>query len=168
VASRATLRERGEPAEAGAPRLSPLGLATAGLVLIIAVVSAWGARQPDRSANAATAAHERLDVGAFDAAASIAQIAHDRNPLAVEPLFDLAAIREAQGRMDDARRALEQAIDLEPANPETWRRLGEFRLDTLHDPRGALRAYQAALYLDPKPQSRLSDVVYASRAVAGG
>jgi hypothetical protein len=168
VASRATLRERGEPAEAGAPRLSPLGLATAGLVLIIAVVSAWGALQPVRSANAETAALERLDVGAFDAAASIAQIAHDRNPLAVEPLFDLAAIREAQGRMDDARRALEQAIDLEPANPETWRRLGEFRLDTLHDPRGALRAYQAALYLDPKPQSRLSDVVYASRAVAGG
>ena len=124
--------------------------------------------QPVRSVNAQDAALERLDLGAVDAAASIAQIAHERNPLSIDPLFQLAAIREAQGRTDDARRALEQAVDLEPANPETWHRLGEFQLDTLNDPKSALRAFQAALYLDPKPQSRLSDVVYASRIAAGG
>ena len=143
-----------------------MGVVGAALILLIAVVAAWGALQPVRSAHAQDAALERLDLGALDAAASIAEIAHDRNPLAVEPLFDLAAIRQAQGRTDEARRALEQAIDLEPANPETWHRLGEFRLNVLHDPQGALRAYQAALYLDPKPPGRMSDVVVASRAAA--
>jgi cytochrome c-type biogenesis protein CcmH/NrfG/O-antigen ligase len=171
VASRGSLRERRQPAEAAEAaeaRLNPFGLVTAGLVLVIALVAAWGALQPVRSVNAQDAALERLDLGAVDAAASIAQIAHERNPLSIDPLFQLAAIREAQGRTDDARRALEQAVDLEPANPETWHRLGEFQLDTLNDPKSALRAFQAALYLDPKPQSRLSDVVYASRIAAGG
>jgi hypothetical protein len=45
--------------------------------------------------------------------------------------------------------ALEKAVQLEPANPEPWRRLGEFRLNVTNDPRGALEAYQAAYYLDP-------------------
>ena len=84
-----------------------------------------------RAAHAQDAAAERRRSGALPAAASIARIAHERNPLAVDPLFELAAIEQAQGRNAEAGRALEQAIDLEPANPETWRRLGQFRLNVL-------------------------------------
>ena len=70
-------------------------------------------------------------------AASIARIAHDRNPLAVEPLFELAAIEQAaEPARPRPTRALEQAIDLEPANPETWRRLGALPADALERPDG--------------------------------
>ena len=73
------------------------------------------------------------------------------------------------GDRDAARRALEQAVDLEPANPETWRRLGALRLRALDDPKGALRAYQAAYYLDPKsPRSVLRRRRRRARRPAAG
>ena len=59
-------------------------------------------------------------------------------------------VQRLQGTASNIRGALEQAIDLEPANPETWRRLGPAAADALNDPKGALRAFQAAYYLDPQ------------------
>jgi cytochrome c-type biogenesis protein CcmH/NrfG len=188
VASRSTLRERlgapdAPPAPAAAtappeprtpargrlrPRSAHLGLATAALVLVIALVGAWSALQPVRSANAMDAAAAATDAGALPRAASIAQIAHDRNPLAVEPYFQLASIERAQGRLPQAQRSLEAAIELEPANPETWRRLGDFRAAAQSDLQGALRAYQAAYFLDPKSPTSLSDVVTTTRRIAMG
>jgi len=92
---------------------------------------------------------QRLDQGQPDAAADIARIATQRDPLAADPLFELAAIEQARGRSQEAETALAKAVELEPANAETWRRLGELRLTALNDPQGALRAFQAAYYLDP-------------------
>jgi tetratricopeptide (TPR) repeat protein len=169
VASRMTLRERlatvavaHGPVE---PRLSiwrPLGAVA---IVVVAFAVAWSALQPVRSVHAQAAEYDRIDQGQLDAAASIAQIAHERNPLAVEPLFDLSAIEQARRRPQPAVRALEQAVDLEPANPETWRRLGRMRLTVLKDPKGALSAFRAALYLDPRSLKAISDVVVASRAL---
>jgi hypothetical protein len=164
VASRATLRERLAPEPAPTGRVTAVAVAGAALVLVTAAVAAWGAVQPVRSDHAQDAALERLDRNALDAAASIATIAHQRNPLAVDPLFELSAIEQGRGRIDAARRALEQAVDLEPANPETWRRLGAFRLKVGNDPKGALRAYQAAYFLDPKLRQSINDVIVAARA----
>jgi cytochrome c-type biogenesis protein CcmH/NrfG len=83
----------------------------------------------------------------------------------VDPLFDLSAIEQARGNAKSAVSALERAVDLEPANPETWRRLGRMRLTVLKDPKGALSAFRAALYLDPRSLKAVSDVVVASRLV---
>jgi hypothetical protein len=172
VASRPSLRARllGEPADATRPGLRVgFRFALAATVMVIALLAAWSSLQPVRSVHAQEAALERLDIGALPAAASIAQIAHERNPLAVEPLFELSAIQQAQGRDREALKSVEQAVDLEPANPETWRRLGQTRLN-LNDPKGALAAYQAAFFLDPKARRSMSDVLLAARAaaVAGG
>ena len=156
------------PPSAPARGVSRVGLATAALVLVIALAGAWSALQPVRSANAMDAAAEATDAGALPRAASIAQIAHDRNPLAVEPYFQLASIERAQNRLPEANRALQAAIELEPANPEVWRRLGDFRASAQNDLQGALRAYQAAYYLDPKSPTSLSDVVTTSRRIATG
>jgi hypothetical protein len=169
VVSRPRLRERlgaaPAPAPSGPTRLS---LVAAAVVLAIAVMAAWSALQPVRAVHAQDAVFDRLEKNAPEAAASIARIAHERNPLAIEPLFELAAIEQALGRNAEAGRALGQAIDLEPANPETWRRLGQFRLHVMNDPDGALRAFQAAYYLDPRPARSVSDVVMAARAAAAG
>ena len=48
------------------------------------------------------------------------------------------------------RRALAKAVEIQPASAEAWRRLGRLRLDVLNDPQGALSAFQAAYYLDPR------------------
>jgi hypothetical protein len=155
------------PAEAP-PGISRAGVATGALVLVIAVAGAWSALQPVRSANAMDAAAEATDAGALPRAASIAQIAHDRNPLAVEPYFQLASIERARNRLPQAGRALQAAIELEPANPETWRRLGDFRLTAMNDSKGALRAYEAAYFLDPQSPVSRSDVVTTARQIAMG
>jgi tetratricopeptide (TPR) repeat protein len=143
------------------------GAASAGLVMVLGLLAAWTAYQPVRSAHAADEAQDRASLGQLIAAASIAQIAHERNPLAVDPLFQLAAIEIAQNQIPQARTSLEQAVDLEPANPETWRQLGRLRLDQLNDPKGALRAFQYAYFLDPQSAQSISDVVVAARAVGG-
>ena len=137
------------------------------LIGVAALVAAWATLQPVRSSHAYDAALDRIDQGNLVAAASIAHIAHQRDPLSTQPLFLSGAIAEDQGDLTGARSAYEQAVDLEPATAETWRRLGHFRFDQ-KDYKGALSAFQAAFYLDPKNPQSMSDVVVASRAVNGG
>jgi cytochrome c-type biogenesis protein CcmH/NrfG len=171
VASRGPLRERlaapapAEPERDAFPRLPALA---ATLVGLIALVCAWSAWQPIRSANAENAAYARLEQGQLPQAIAIAKIAHERDPLALDPLFDIASFQQAAGNTAAAKSSFESAVHLEPANPEPWRRLGAFRLNVLHDAKGALQAYQAAYFLDPQSPDSVSDVLVASRAVSGG
>ena len=149
-------------------RIPPLRALAVGTVIAIALAASWTAYQPVRSVHAGDAAFDRLDQGQPEAAADIARIATERNPLSVDPLFELAAIEEARGRTPEAEAALERAVELQPASAEAWRRLGRLRLSTLNDPKGALGAFQAAYYLDPKSPASTSDVIEASRAQATG
>ena len=177
VASRMTLRERsgaGGRAAAASRRSTrrtvPRG-ARAALVLVIARdVAAWSALQPVRAVHAHDAAQARFERGELGPAASIARIAHDRNPLSVDPLFQLAAIerrrrqpRAALARSSEADRARAgEPGDLAPARPPA--------AGQLDDPQGALRAFQAAYYLDPRPRRASTDIVVTartSRASAG-
>ena len=132
---------------------------------MLALATCWAAYQPVRSVHAGDEALDRLDQGAFEPAASIAQIAVDRNPLSIDPLFELAAIQQARGQTPEAEAALKQAVDVMPANAEAWRRLGRFRLDVLAQPRTALKDFQAAYYLDPQSPTSWSDLIAATRAV---
>jgi hypothetical protein len=149
-------------------RVPPLRALAVGIVVAIALAAAWTAYQPVRAVHAGDAAFDRLDQGRPEAAAAEAQTAVERNPLSVDPLFELAAIEEARGRTQEAEGALERAVALQPANAEAWSRLGRLRLSTLDDAQGALSAFQAAYYLDPRSPSTQSDVIEASRAVEGG
>jgi hypothetical protein len=138
------------------------------LVVALAVVAAWGAYQPVRAVHAGEVAYDRLDQGQPAAAAAVARVAVDRDPLSVDPLFELAAIEQARGDLQASRRALEKAVRLQPGNAETWRRLGRLRLSALNDPKGALKAFQAAYWLDPVARQSVSDVIEASRAASTG
>jgi tetratricopeptide (TPR) repeat protein len=133
-------------------------------VLTLALVLAWMAIQPVRAVNAGDAAIERLQQGNLDAAVSIARIAHDRNPLSPEPLWEVAYLEEQRGRLADAGDAYEGAVRLQPASAETWRRLGRFQLSTLNQPSDALASFRAAYFLDPRSPSSQSDFLEASRA----
>ena len=135
-------------------------------VLITAVAISWTIVQPLRAVHASDAALERLSMNAFDAAADIAKIASERNPLSVEPLWELAAIEQARGRTDAAHDALADAVALQPANAEAWRRLGRFRLLAMSRPQEALDPLRAAYYLDPQNPESTSDFLEVQRAVA--
>jgi cytochrome c-type biogenesis protein CcmH/NrfG len=87
------------------------------------------------------------------------------DPLSVDPLFQLAYIDDARGDTQRAKRALEDATRLQPANVETWRRLGRYRLSVLDDPRGAVQAFRLAFYLDPASDRGPSDYLEATRAL---
>jgi cytochrome c-type biogenesis protein CcmH/NrfG len=183
VAGRGPLRARllrAEPAAAPAAApawTSPAGrrrslrrgrAAAAALVAALALAASWAAYQPVRAQHAADAAFDRLAIGQPQAAADIARIAVRRNPLSVEPLFAVATVEDARGNLPQAEAALADAVKLQPANAEAWRRLGRFRLTRLEQPKPALEAFQVAYYLDPASPSSLSDVVEASRAAAAG
>jgi hypothetical protein len=139
-------------------------LAAAVLVVALALTAAWSAIQPVRAVNAGDAAIERLEEGGLEAAVSIARIAHDRNPLSPDPLWELAYIEQQRGRLANAEDALEEAVRIQPANAETWRRLGRFQLSTLNQPSDALASFRAAYFLDPRNPVSTSDFLEASRA----
>jgi hypothetical protein len=178
VAGRGPLRDRlravGPAATPGWPhagrlarlrhRVPAMSALAAALVLVVAVAGAWTAFQPVRAVNAGDAAFDRLDRGQPEAAASIARIATERNPLSADPLFELAAIELARGRTREAEVALERAVELQPSSAEAWRRLGRLRLSVLGEPAEALDAFQAAYFLDPHSPGSVSDVLEASRA----
>ena len=160
VAAREPARAAGRARDAAARR------SASRLVLAIALAAAW-TRLPARAGRA----RRRRGVRPARPRASRRPprrsrgIATKRNPLSVDPLFELAAIEQARGRTTEATAALERAVDLQPANAEAWRRLGRLRLSVLNDPKGALSAFQAAYYLDPQSPASTSDVLEASRAL---
>jgi tetratricopeptide (TPR) repeat protein len=143
----------------------PLPGALAALALVTALLASWAAYQPVRSVHAGDEALQRLDQGAYEQAASIAQIAVDRNPLSVDPLFELAAIQQSRGQTPEAKAALVRATEVQPANAEAWRRLGGFRLQALSEPRAALRDFRVAYFLDPQSHDTWTDLILATRAV---
>ncbi|MDX6665657.1 MAG: hypothetical protein QOG68_1863, partial [Solirubrobacteraceae bacterium] len=126
-------------------------LAAAGAVAL-AGSAAWAAWQPQRSIDAGNDALDALDASPpqIQAARKLAKSAQQRDPLSIQPYFDQAAIETKAHDNPGARRALEAAIRLQPANPETWIALADFQLHQLKHPRAAFRTLSAALYLDPK------------------
>ena len=125
-----------------------LRLCAAGGLMVVALVAAWAMWQPLRSYQAGQSALEALDEGQFANAQRLARTAHDRNPLAVEPYWELAAVLEATNRPKQARAALRDAVKLQPSNPAVWERLATFELRQ-NRPLAAVQAARAAIYLDP-------------------
>jgi O-antigen ligase len=144
----------------------PARAAGAAAAIVLALVCAWTAWQPLRSDTIALESIATLDSGNADAARAQAQAAHDRNPLSVDPLFDLSAIETSVGRKFEARRALERAVRLQPANAETWQRLAEFELNILKRPRLAMTAIRPALYLDPRSSDAVAVFLAAQRKIS--
>jgi O-antigen ligase len=119
--------------------LVPATAALCALAAVYSLASPWLSVQ---RLNAALDAAEHGNLlGAIDRA----QSAHSFNPLAVEPLWMMAALEIDKAR---ALRLYRQARDREPKNPETWYQLGSFELHGLRQPRAAYRDLNHAYTLD--------------------
>ena len=138
------------------------------MVLVAALAASWAAVQPLRAAQSEDAALDALARQDYDTATREAREAANRNPLSLEPIWQLAFIEDARGRQSAAAHWLERAVASQPANAEAWRRLGRYRISVLDDPASALEAFRGAYFLDPSSPRSASDVVEATRAQQGG
>ena len=75
--------------------------------------------------------------GSLEDAAADADLAHELDPLSVEPLFTQASVAQAQGRPRLAAGYLEQATETQPDNWETWKRLATIEIQLGDSPAGA-------------------------------
>jgi tetratricopeptide (TPR) repeat protein len=139
-------------------------LVTVGVVLAFAVLTSVAVSQPWRAEEKGDDAIALAEKGDFAAALTATQSAEDLNPLSIDPFFDRAAVENAAGHKLAARFALERAVQLQPASPEAWRRLGEYYLTELSQPARAVPVLRAAVYLDPFSQLNRNLYVVALRA----
>jgi O-antigen ligase len=144
----------------------PTRAVMAAAALLVALLAAWATWQPLRSQQAQDDALAALEHKDITAARADAQAGQDRNPLAVEPLFVRSVVEQQGGDRAAARRALEDAVKLQPSNSEPWLRLANFALNVEHDPAQAKAALGAALYLDPRSQAGISLFLAAQRQPA--
>ena len=141
----------------------PQRAALAAAALVVALVATWAVWQPLRSQNAMDDALAALEKKDIKAARADAQAAQDRNPLAVEPLFVRSVVEQQAGDQAAARRALEDAVKLQPTNSEPWLRLANYDLNVAHDPSQAEAALGPALYLDPRSSEGISLYLQSQR-----
>ncbi len=133
-------------------------------VIAFAILTSVAVSQPWRSERKGNDALELASKREFPAALAATSSAERLDPLSIDPYLDRAAVEDAAGDRAAAAHSLQQAVQLQPASPEAWRRLGEYYLDQVSQPARALPVLRAALFLDPfSPQTR-SDYVLALRA----
>lgn len=168
-ASATSAADDGSLGAAGAVRREPRGrgrrepgrVAAAVVVVAVALLAAWSEWQPQRSVDASEQALALLR-GNPVAALSAAQAGVQRDPLSAIALFHLAAVQSDTGQGALARASLQQAVKLQPSNPETWVQLGEY--DLHRNPRAAVQELRAAVYLDPQSVQTQNLYVLALRA----
>jgi tetratricopeptide (TPR) repeat protein len=139
-------------------------VALAAGAIALAGLAAVAVAQPWRADDQGDEALALLSEGNFAGARAAADRAHDINPLSIEPYFEQAEIEQAAGRPRRATRPLEDAVRLEPASPEAWRRLGEHYVATLDQPARAIPVLRAALFLDPTSSLNRGAYLVALRA----
>ena len=141
--------------ETGSPRwrlrggreLDPRAI-IAGVVVLAALLAAWTQWQPQRSEEARAQALALAEAGHRRASVEAAHSAVLRDPVSAEARFALAGVQEAAGLSARARETLQETVRLQPSNPQTWLELARF--DLRDRPRAALKAFQAAVYLNPE------------------
>jgi len=136
----------------GAPRSAAVQTraAAAAVTAIIALVCAWAIWQPQRSAAAVDSSSALLTNNRIGDALLLAKQAVNRDPVSAEPLYQWAQVESRAGHRAFAVRILQQAVRLQPRNPDTWQQLAGFQLNTMNNPSAAFAALRAALQLDPR------------------
>ena len=127
------------------------------------LATTWAVFQPMRADTMTQDALDKLDRGDGAAALAQAKQAHDVDPLSLDPLYAISTIQTAAGRNAEAGAALEEAVRLQPDNPDPWLRLAEFEFNTLQRPAAALKAIRPALYLDPRSSDAVAVFLAAQR-----
>jgi hypothetical protein len=103
---------------------------------------------PRLSERSGRAALRALDERDYTAAKRDADRARTYDPLAVDPLWTLAAVAARQGKDTEAVRRYIQAVELQPENPDTWYALGMYEYQVVGNNCLAYRYLNNAYTLD--------------------
>ena len=133
---------RGSPARRGRS-LWALAPPLAAAALLYSLAAPWLAERRVEST------YDAVAEGQPEAAIASAESARGLNPLSVEPLRAQTSAAVQAGDLDAARRALAEAVELQPENPETWLELGVFELRIAMRPEAAVEPLSRAAELDP-------------------
>ena len=146
--------------------LSARPAAGAGIVAIVvlAILGAWAIWQPLRAADADASAITAAEQGNTQAALAYARAAVSRNPLDANPLWELGEIYLGAGNRHAARAQFVQATKLQPENPQTWFRLGDYYLQQVAAPRAAVGPLERARQLDRGDPTIESELALALRS----
>jgi hypothetical protein len=127
------------------PARNPLLVVASALLALTLLASFSFPRLSERSGRAALRA---LDARDYGAANDDAERARSFDPLAVDPLWTLAAVAARQGRDEEAVKRYVQAVELQPENPDTWYALGMYEYQVVGDNCLAYRYLNNAYTLD--------------------
>ncbi|MBI5310835.1 MAG: O-antigen ligase family protein [Actinobacteria bacterium] len=147
-------RLAGRPAVEAAPPAAPAtgrraALLSATGILLIGLATAYAVYQPARATRKVDDGYGLLASGRAQAALESGQDAHDLDPTSDRPYYLIAAAHKELHQPKAADAVLTRIAVVQPANPETWIRLADFRLNESDDPRGAIEALGPLLYLSP-------------------
>ncbi|MHB1539673.1 MAG: O-antigen ligase family protein [Solirubrobacteraceae bacterium] len=147
-------------------RASNVRVAGAAVAILLALFAAWVEWQPALSYEESQSALELVTGGHPQRALAEARSAVRRDPLSAQARVILAAAEDGLGRASAAAATLKRAVQMQPANPETWFRLGEHEL-TYGDPHAAVSEIGAALYLYPQEAAYQEAYLQAVTKAAG-
>lgn len=150
VAGRGPVREGPLDTPWPATKVATVGrVASALLVVATTAVAAWMVSLPQRSQDEVERALTLAKEKKYDQAEAAAREAHKLNPSSVESYFTLSSVLRAAGKKHAGLGPLQEAVQLQPARAETWRKLGDYQLLALGKPQAAVKTLSRAVYLDP-------------------
>jgi len=133
---------RPTPARRPAPAMLAVASAVAAVLLVASAVL------PSMAETKRVEALRDAGEGSLREAAADADLAHELNPLSVEPLFTEAGIARSRGDDAEAAVLLTEATRLQPDNFETWQRLAQLEV-ALGDYAAAARAIRRQAESNP-------------------
>lgn len=118
-------------------------------IALVGFAVAFAIYQPARAAHKVNQGYDLLANGHPNRALAVARDASDIDPTSDKPYYLIAAAQNILGRRQDADGTLADIATKQPANPETWIRLADYRLNVLSNPSDAFDALRPLLFLSP-------------------
>jgi hypothetical protein len=137
----------------------------AAAIAIVGVAIAYAVYQPVRAERKVEAG---LDVAESNPqkALKLGNQAIKLDPTSADAYILVSVAQSNGGRQQAAEATLAELTAMQPGNPTPWLRLSQFRLLTLNDPDGAIRALRPVLYQSPNNVEALQLLAAARQAKA--
>ncbi|MGH2905562.1 MAG: O-antigen ligase family protein [Solirubrobacterales bacterium] len=140
-----------------------LRIARAGAIGLVGLAVAYAVYQPAHAQRIVNQGYGELADGETMKALSSGYDAHDADPTSAQPYFLIATAQNNMHREKAADQTLLIVASQQPANPDTWIRLADYRLNTENDPGAAVNALMPLLYISPNNERGLAMLAQARK-----
>lgn len=154
------------PVDAPAAQSSPGGtlqIVRAAAIALVGISIAYGIYQPVRAERKVQAGYDVVEASPAKALA-LGNDAIELDPTSADAFILVSIAQSNGGRQQAAEATLAELTAQQPGNPESWIRLSRFRLFTLDDPDGAIRALRPVFFQSPNNAEAVG-ILQAARQV---